>query len=168
MDLISVAGLSVSLLAVFEHNLYSHKNSIKGLKVVNLLSEKDFIEYVYLITALTGSYRTWWRFPWGAHTLSTSNLDWRPLMHESFSQSTVIYTQEMCWSSSIHIRKSSSSKNWHQWSHMIIFDFYWKRRGSGPASPIWRMVMWTQVFSCTTALRQTARAMLSWNTNTKW
>ena len=58
MDLISVAGLSVSLLAVFEHNLYSHKNSIKGLKVVNLLSEKDFIEYVYLITALTGSYRT--------------------------------------------------------------------------------------------------------------
>ena len=53
-----MAGLSVSLLAVFEHNLYSHKNSIKGLKVVNLLSEKDFIEYVYLITALTGSYRT--------------------------------------------------------------------------------------------------------------
>ena len=62
MNLVSVAGLSVSLLVVFEHNLHSHNNSIKGFKVVNFLSEKDFIEYVYLITGcmqhITDSYRT--------------------------------------------------------------------------------------------------------------
>ena len=52
MNLISVVGLSFCSIRT-QRNLHSHKNSIKGLEVVNLLPEKDFIEYVYFSTWFT-------------------------------------------------------------------------------------------------------------------